>query len=65
MIADVTGRDFCNAESTALFDGLEKLMWTVAPDGSFFVTVEPRGAPELWLVQNWHEALRNLERSGR
>jgi serine/threonine protein kinase len=58
MVADVSDRDFCGAESRPLFDGLEALMWTVAPDGSFFVTVEPRGTPELWLVQNWFEVLR-------
>jgi len=65
MVANVADRDFCGAESVALFDGLEKIMWTVAPDGSFFVTVEPRGAPELWLVQNWFEVLERADGENR
>ncbi len=58
MVADVRARDFCRAKSRALFDGLEEIMWTVAPDGSFFVTVQRRPPPRLWLVQNWFAVLQ-------
>ena len=61
MVANVADRDFCGAESRALFDGLEDISWTVAPDGSFFITALPRGEPGLWLVQNWFEVLERAD----
>jgi hypothetical protein len=60
MVADVVDRDFCRAVSVELFQGLEEFLWTVTPDGEFFVAVEPRTQPRLRLVQNFFEELRHV-----
>ena len=56
--ADVQGRDFCNAEPLALFEGIEAFAWTVSPSGDFFVTLEPRKSPRLHVVLNWSQELK-------
>jgi len=60
MVADVSDRAFCNAESKALFDGLSVLTWTVSPSGDTFVAVPSRQPRRLRLVLNWFEELERL-----
>ena len=63
--SDAGHGDFCRAESQVLLSGVEEVLWTPSPDGSFIVTVEPRGTAQLWLIQNWFDAVEELEQGAR
>ncbi len=52
----------CDPRPEVVFEGVEKISWDVAVDGDFFVTLEPRPEPKLFLAINWFEELR--ERMG-
>jgi eukaryotic-like serine/threonine-protein kinase len=58
VVADVSNRNFCSANSRSLFDGLEADYWDVSPKGDSFITLEPREPPRLQLVLNWTEELK-------
>jgi len=60
MVADVANRNFCNAQSRTLFDGLAPGSWDVSSKGDFFVTFQPHDPPRLHLVLNWSEELKRL-----
>ena len=45
-------------EPMALFDGLERELWDVHPGGELFVTVDLPPQPQLRLIQNWSEVLK-------
>ena len=64
MVANVANRDFCRAESIALFEGLESQMWDVSPDGDYFVTLAHRDPPRLHLVLDWATELQRLVPTG-
>ena len=64
MVADVTARDFCGAQSHELFDGLEQWAWDVSPAGDFFVTVEVREPPQLHVALSWLQELKRLAPTG-
>ena len=50
----------CDPEPERLFDGLEMISWDAAPTGDFFVTLELRPEPKLFLALNWFEQIKRL-----
>lgn len=57
MVANVEGDNYCRAELTELFRGLEGYQWVPSPDGDSFIAVEPRPEPRLRMIQNFLDEL--------
>ena len=50
----------CDPEPERLLDGLERISWDAAPARDFFITLEPRPEPKLFLTLNFFEELKRL-----